>query len=101
MILTDNLPNLIAKEAWGYFKLQNPKEILQNTYVDFIIFCSSCPGVLCLYFLTQPAVHFYDWSIKTLQTGAHTRNPGRSLAAWVGTTPAIVSLEVLLTLSLL
>lgn len=35
-----------------FFKLQNPEGILQNTYVDFIIFCSNCPGVLCLYFLT-------------------------------------------------
>lgn len=31
----------------------------------------------------------------------HNRNPGRSVAAWVGTALAIVSLEVLLTLPLL
>lgn len=60
MLLTSNLPNLIAKEAC-FFKLQNPKEILQNTYVDFIIFCSNCPGALYLYFPTLSLWYaFYD-----------------------------------------
>lgn len=55
---------------------------------------------MSLFSYSQPEVCFCDFSIRTLKTEIVNKNPGTSLAAWVGTALTVVSLKVPLTLSL-